>query len=145
MAKSDQPKFSNITEFENYLRSAIPTNVTDHEAESNEELLESDGPDLNIPNIIDIDQLLEIRRNFLNNALIGYLNINTLKNKIADLRPIVQDLNFTFLAIAETKLNDSIKSAQFRIDVYYCPEEFRRDRLYNAGGGILIYIKKGIP
>ena len=145
MAESDQPKFSNITEFENYLRSAIPTNVTDFEAESNEELLENDGPDLNIPNIIDIDQLLEIRRNFLNNALIGYLNINTLKNKIVDLRPIVQDLNFTFLAIAETKLNDSLKSAQFRIDGYYCPEEFRRDRLYNAGGGILIYIKKGIP
>ena len=134
MAESDQPpKFSNITEFENYLRSAIPTNVTDFEAESNEELLENDGPDLNIPNIIDIDQLLEIRRNFLNNALIGYLNINTLKNKIVDLRPIVQDLNFTFLAIAETKLNDSLKSALFRIDGYYCPEEFRRDRLYNAG------------
>ena len=82
MAGSDQPKFSNSTEFENYLRSAIPTNVTDLEAESNEELLESDGPDLNIPNIIDIDQLLEIRRNFLNNALIGYLNINTMKIKL---------------------------------------------------------------
>ena len=68
-----------------------------------------------------------------------------MKNKIVDLRPLVQDYNFTFLAIAETKLNDSLKSAQFRIDGYYCPEEFRRDRTYNSGGGILIYIKKGIP
>ena len=73
------------------------------------------------------------------------MNINHLKNKIVDLRPIIEDLDFTFLAIAETKLNNTLTSAQFRIDNYYCPEEFRRDRTYNSGGGILIYIKKGVP
>ena len=34
---------------------------------------------------------------------------------------------------------------QFRIDEYYCPDEFRRDRTYNSGGGLLIYIKKDVP
>ena len=98
-----------------------------------------------MPNVIDIDQLQTLRRKFLKNALIGYLNINYLKNKIVDLRPIVQDLDFTFLAIAETKLNNVLKSAQFRIDGYYCPDEFRRDRTYNSGGGLLVYVRKGIP
>ena len=107
--------------------------------------LDIDANSTIIPNVIDIVQLHTLRRKFLKNALLGYLNINHLKNKIVDLRPIVQDLDFTFLAIAETKLNDTLKSAQFRIDDYYCPEEFRRDRTYNTGGGLLLYIRKGIP
>ena len=79
------------------------------------------------------------------NPKIGYLNINTLQNKIVDLRSIARDIDFTFLAIAETKLNDSYPSAQFFIDGYYNPQEFRKDRTYNSGGGLLLYIKKGIP
>ena len=49
------------------------------------------------------------------------------------------------MTIAETKLNDSFPNAQFKIDGYYCPGEFRRDRTYNSGGGMLVYIKKGTP
>jgi len=79
------------------------------------------------------------------NPKIGYLNINTLQNKIVDLQSIAHDIDFTFLAVAETKLNDSYPSAQFFIDGYYSPHEFRRDRPYNSGGGLLLYIKKGIP
>ena len=139
MAGSDQrPKFSNISEFENSLKSTIimspPVDVDNPDnpdISNHEEELEENNTD--ILSIIDIDELHSLRRKFPNNALLGYLNINTLKNKIVDLRPLVQDYNFTFLAIAETKLNDSLKSAQFRIDGYYCPEEFRRDRTYNSG------------
>ena len=79
------------------------------------------------------------------NPKIRYLNINSLQNKIVDLRSIAQDIDFTFLAVAETKLNDSYPSAQFFIDGYYNPHEFRRDRPYNNGGGLLLYIKRGIP
>ena len=80
-----------------------------------------------------------------NNPIISYLNINHLRNKVVDLRPVVQDLEPTVLAIAETKLNDSFPNAQFRIDGYYCPSEYRKDRIYNGGGGLLVYIKKGTP
>jgi exonuclease III len=80
-----------------------------------------------------------------NNPLICYLNINHLRNKVIELRPVVQDLEPTILTIAETKLNDSFPSAQFRIEGYYCPKEYRKDRTYNSGGGLLIYIKKGTP
>ena len=82
---------------------------------------------------------------FKNNPLISYLNINHLRNKVVDLRPIVQDLEPTVLAIAETKLNHTFPNAQFRIDGYYCPSEYRKDRTYNGGGGILVYVKQGTP
>ena len=80
-----------------------------------------------------------------NNPLISYLNVKHLRNKVIELRPVVQDLEPIILAIAETKLNDSFPSAQFRIDGYCCPQEYRKDRTYNSGGGLLIYVKKGIP
>ena len=68
-----------------------------------------------------------------------------MQNKIVDLRSIAHDIDFTFLAIAETKLNDSYPSAQFLIEGYCNPQEFRRDRTYNSGGGLLLYIRKGTP
>ena len=46
--------------------------------------------------------------------------------------------------ISETKLDDSFPSAQFIIDAYRNRNEIRKDR--NAhGGGLITYIKKGIP
>ena len=92
--------------------------------------------------LIEIDPICKKK---YKNPKIGYLNINTLQNKIIDLRSIAHDIDFTFLAIAETKLNDSYPSAQFFIDGYCNPQEFRRDRTYNSGGGLLLYIKKGTP
>ena len=96
-------------------------------------------------NITDLDNIASLCRKNLNNPKIGYININHLRNKIVELRPIIQDIDFTFLAVAETKINCSFHSTQFQIDGYYCPSEFRRDRTYNNGGGMLLYIKKGTP
>ena len=85
--------------------------------------------------IIDLDNMHELKVKFRNNPLVSYLNINHLRNKIVDLRPIVQDLEPTVLAIAETKLNHTFPNAQFQIDGYYCPSEYRTDCVYNGGGG----------
>ena len=94
MAEGDQlPKFSNISEFENSLKSTIanppvhmvsPDNTDEPDISNQEEELMENNT--NTPSIIDIDQLHALRRKFSKNALIGYLNINTLKNKIVDLR-----------------------------------------------------------
>ena len=92
-----------------------------------------------------MDEFENLKNDFRNNPIISYLNINHLRNKIVDLRPIMRDLEPTVLAIAETKLNDSYPSSQFRVDGYYCPSEYRKDRTYNGGGGILVYIRQGIP
>ena len=94
---------------------------------------------------LNLDEFETLKSKFRNNPIISYLNINHLRNKIVDLRPIMRDLEPTVLAIAETKLNDSYPSSQFRVDGYYCPSEYRKDRDYNGGGGILVYIRQGIP
>ena len=96
------------------------------------------------PNVIDIDSFEKLCNKNLNNPKIGYLNINHLRNKVVDLRCILDDISFTYLAIAETKIDDSFPSTQFNINGYLNPKEFRRDRTIN-GGGMLIYIRKGIP
>ena len=92
-----------------------------------------------------MDSFEKLKNKFRNNPIISYLNINHLRNKIVDLRQIIQDVEPTVLAIAETKLNDSYPNSQFRVDGYYCPSEYRKDRTYNGGGGLLVYIKQGIP
>lgn len=95
--------------------------------------------------IFNLDEMYRLKIKNKNNPIVSYLNINHLKNKIVDLRPIVHQIDPTVLAIAETKLNDSFPNAQFMIDGYYNPKDFRKDRGYNNGGGLLVYIKKGIP
>ena len=99
----------------------------------------------NIGKILNLDDFKQLKTKFRNNPIISYLNINHLRNKIVDLGPIMRELEPTVLAIAETKLNDSYPSSQFRVDGYYCPNEYRKDRSYNGGGGILVYIRQGIP
>ena len=90
--------------------------------------------------VIDLDKLEEICKKNRNNPKILYLNINHIRNKVVDLRCILNDVEFTYLAISETKIDDSFPSTQFKIDGYVCPKEFRKDRTEN-GGGMLIYIK----
>ena len=47
------------------------------------------------------------RLKFLQNPLIAYLNINSLRNKVTDLKEILKDLLLDDLVIRETKLDES--------------------------------------
>ena len=79
-----------------------------------------------------------------NNPFIAYLNINSLRNKIHDLRTMISDLSPEVLTISETKIDDSFPDVQFLIDGYQSPGNLRKDR-NKYGGGLITYIKKGIP
>ena len=52
------------------------------------------------------------------NPLLGYLNINSLRNKIIDLREIIHYLNLDYFVLSETKIVSSFPSAQFAINNY---------------------------
>ena len=119
--------------------------VLERQNEKPNESINSNPSILCSEDICDLSEIGPLCKKKFKNPKIGYLNINTLQNKIVDLKLIAKDIDFTFLAIAETKLNDSYPSAQFIIDGYYDPKEFRRDRPYNSGGGLILYIKRGIP
>ena len=76
------------------------------------------------------------------NPIIGHLNINSLHNKINDLRKICRKTQIHVLCIDETKLDESLPDAQFHIEGYQYPA-FRKDRKKN-GGGKIVYVQKGL-
>ena len=43
------------------------------------------------------------------------MNINSLRNKINDLRLIMEDINLGYLEINETKLDETFPAAQFNL------------------------------
>lgn len=75
---------------------------------------------------------------------IGHLNIQGLRNKIDQLRLLLQSKQnlIHVLGLSETKLNEVHPDAPFEIDGFQKP--FRRDRTENAGGGLLVYVKEGV-
>ena len=75
------------------------------------------------------------------NPLIGYPNINSIRNKIIDVRKMIGRLQLVYFVISRTKLESSISSAQFHIGDY----EIRNPWDRNKGGASLIeFVKKGI-
>ena len=57
---------------------------------------------------LDIEELINLRKLNTNNLIIGYLNINSLRNKITQLREVCRKVPTDLLYIDETKLNASL-------------------------------------
>ena len=89
----------------------------------------------------DLQILEDFRLQHRKNTLIGYLNINSLGNKISDLRILLHDLQLEYFVISETKLVDSFPSIQFAIENYEIRGRRNRD---GHGGGLIEFAKKSI-
>ena len=91
--------------------------------------------------ISDLQILRKLRLQYPGNPLIGYLRINSLRNKIIDIREMAGRLQLDYFVMSETKLDSSFPSAQFHIVDY----EIRNLRHRNkSGGGLIEFVKKGI-
>ena len=88
----------------------------------------------------DLETLGQHRLKYINNPLISYLNINSLRNKIVDLREIMRKLSPDYLVLSETKLDDSFPNAQFYIDNYEIRARRDRDK---HGGGLIEFVRRG--
>ena len=75
------------------------------------------------------------------NALLMYLNINSIQNKFEDLTILNRSLKAQILVISETKIDHSYPNSQFKLQGY---NMFRKDRA-KGGGGLLVYISTTIP
>ena len=84
-------------------------------------------------------KLLRVRN--IGRVIIGYLNINSVRNKFDALKEIASQ-SLDVLMIAETKLDATFPTGQFTIEGFATP--FRLDRNAN-GGGILVYVRSDIP
>ena len=85
--------------------------------------------------------LHDLRLEYPKNLLCGYLNINSLRNKIRDLRLIIHDVPIDYFVIRETKLDNSIPNAQLTIDNYEIRTRRDRDK---HGGGLIEFVRKGL-
>ena len=73
--------------------------------------------------------------------VIAHLNFNSLKNKINDLRILIQNIALDYFVLSETKLDKSFPTPQFRIPVYEI--RARKDRNKYAVG-LSMYVKKSV-
>ena len=69
------------------------------------------------------------------------INVNSIRNKLRNLFNEIRDY-FDVFSIAETKLDSSFPNAQFLMPGYKTP--YRLD-VSNTSGGIMVYVKKGLP
>ena len=83
----------------------------------------------------------EIRNRRPTDLFLAYLNINSLRHKVIDIRDMLKTVPVDILGIAETKLDDTFPNAQFHIDGNRL---FRKDRNQH-GGGLLAYVRADIP
>ena len=89
----------------------------------------------------DVSLILKQIRKYLNNVIIGHLNVNSLFLKLDAIKTIISG-NIDIVIFSETKLDDSYTTSQLMIDGFKKP--FRSDRNSN-GGGILVYVRSDIP
>ena len=81
------------------------------------------------------------RRQDLNNPLICYLNINSVRNKMADVQIFIQNIPLDYLVLSETKLDESFPNAQFNLDGYKIRGRRDRDK---SGGGFIAFVRREI-
>ena len=69
----------------------------------------------------DIESLINLRKAYQNNPLIGYFNINSLREIIVSLRNVLSKDSIDILCVDETKLGASFPDHQFKISGYQFP------------------------
>ena len=86
-------------------------------------------------------ELKQLRQNNINRVIVGYVNINSIRNKFDALKDIVSQ-NIDIVMVAETKIDDSFPKEQFFMEGYSYPLRLDRD---GNGGGLLVYVRSDIP
>ena len=87
-----------------------------------------------------VNFLHQQRLKYAKNLIIGYLNINSIRNKFLDFKELIPS-DTDICLILETKLDDSFPDQQFHVNCY---KMFWRDR-NKFGGGLTLFVKENIP
>lgn len=76
------------------------------------------------------------------NLQIVNLNVNSLRFKTDLLQAELGD--YDIICVTETKLNNNISNDDISIENFQNPQPFRKDRLTDNGGGVLIYVRDNL-
>ena len=80
------------------------------------------------------------RLNYPRNPLIGYLNINSIRNKISDIREVFGKLQLDYFVLSEAKTDENFPAAQFNIHDYKIRNRRDRDK---QRGELIEFVRKG--
>ena len=69
----------------------------------------------------DIKGFADIRKRFPYNSLIGYIIVNSLKEKVIPFREVLSKAPIDVLCVDENKLDSSVPDHQFKIEGYQFP------------------------
>ena len=94
--------------------------------------------DTNSIDCTDLHELKKDRLNYPRNS-IGYLSINSMRNKILDIREVFGKLQFDYFVFRETKSDKSFPSAQVNIHDYEIRNWMDRDK----HRGLIEFDRKG--
>ena len=86
-------------------------------------------------------EIKQLRRRNISRVIVGYLNVNSIRNKFDTLKDMVSS-SIDILTVAETKIDDSFPKEQFFMEGYSDPLRLDRDA---NGGGLLVYVRSDIP
>ena len=75
------------------------------------------------------------------NLSMVHYNVQSLANKVDLIEPELT--NFDIISLTETWLNDSISNEDLTFNEFQIP--FRRDRVGDSHGGVIVYVKRDIP
>ena len=64
----------------------------------------------------EMESFRTIRKRYFKNRLMSYLNINSLRKKIINLREVEKFLELDYFVISETNIDESFSSQQFTMD-----------------------------
>ena len=106
---------------------------------------EASTEDVNIINInLDLQVLrhdiIDYRKDNHHDLMIAHLNINSLQNKLDNLKLLNRELKSQVIFLSETKIDSSCKDDQFSMRGY---NTFRKDRK-KGGGGLMAFISMNI-
>ena len=87
------------------------------------------------------EKLIEVRNKHPRKLITGHLNINSLRYKFDEIKPLLISKTVDILFISETKLDSSFRDQLFQVDGYRLE---RRDR-NGFGGGIAAFVRTDIP
>ena len=77
--------------------------------------------------------------NYPRNLNKPYLNINSIRNKISDIREVLGKLQLDYFVLSETNIDESFPSPQFNIHDYKISNRRDRDK---HGDGLIEFFRK---
>ena len=75
------------------------------------------------------------------NLSMVHYNVQCFASKTDIIEP--EPTNFDIISLTETWLNDSLSNEDFMFKEFQDP--YRRDRIGDSHGGVIVYVKRGIP